>query len=118
MRKLIQLKLDVDIDPNINKYKIKDRNEKKLAELATNYELKNIASSLSIDVQPRKTRKASYKIISNEKDFEQLIKKLNTAKIFSFDTETTSLNYIDAELVGISFSTNAWLYIPATKTPP
>ena len=113
-RKLIQLKLDVDIDSNINKYKIKDRNEKKLAELATNYELKNIASSLSIDVQPRKTRKTSYKIISNEKDFEQLIKKLNTAKIFSFDTETTALNYIDAELVGISFSTEPYngFYIP------
>mgnify|MGYP001186928902 FL=1 len=113
-KKLIQLKVDVDVDTEINKYKISNRNEQKLAEIASRYELKNIASSLSIDMEPRESQETSYTIVSNEKDFNQLIDKLNKVKIFSFDTETTSLDYIDAELVGMSFSTesHSGFYIP------
>ena len=113
-KKLIQLKVDVDVDTEINKYKISNRNEQKLAEIVSRYELKNIASSLSIDMEPRESQETSYTIVSNEKDFNQLIDKLNKVKIFSFDTETTSLDYIDAELVGMSFSTesHSGFYIP------
>tara|TARA_B100000029_G_scaffold198490_2_gene196536 strand:- start:975 stop:3659 length:2685 start_codon:yes stop_codon:yes gene_type:complete len=113
-RSLIQLKLDVDVDTEINKYKIKSRNEKKLAEIVQKYELKNIASNLSIDEQPQEIHETSYKIISNERDFNELIDLLNKLKVFSFDTETTSLDHMNAELVGVSFSTEPYngFYIP------
>ena len=113
-RKLIQLKLDVDIDTNLNVYKINDRDEERLSELAANYELKNIASSLKIDTNINDKHETSYKIISDKNDFEELLESLNKKSFFSFDTETTSLDYIDAELVGISFSTEPFnaFYIP------
>ena len=44
-----------------------------------------------------------YKNIINEIDLEKLIKKLNEKSIISVDTETSSLNPIEAEFVGISF---------------
>ena len=55
-----------------------------------------------------------YKNILNEKDLDFLIKKLNNKSIISVDCETSSLNPINAELVGISFScdTNEAYYIP------
>ncbi len=42
--------------------------------------------------------------VVTEKELENLIKKLNTKKIFSLDTETTDVNIQEAELVGISLA--------------
>ena len=55
-----------------------------------------------------------YKFITNENDLEKLVKKLNEKDLISVDTETTSLNPLQADLVGISFScdTNEAYYIP------
>ena len=40
-------------------------------------------------------------------DFDIWLDKLRSADLFAFDTETTSLNYMEAELVGFSFSISA-----------
>ena len=55
-----------------------------------------------------------YKNILYEKDLDFLINKLNNKSIISVDCETSSLNPINAELVGISFScdVNEAYYIP------
>ena len=55
----------------------------------------------------------NYKNILNETDLDDLLKKLNDKSIISVDCETTSLNPIDAELVGVSFGcdTNEAYYI-------
>ena len=50
------------------------------------------------------TTNVSYQLIENKEDAKELCKKLFTKKILSLDTETTSTNAIDAELVGLSFS--------------
>ena len=44
-----------------------------------------------------------YKNILNENDLDNLLKKLNEKPIISVDCETSSLDPIDAELVGVSF---------------
>lgn len=44
-----------------------------------------------------------YKLIETESDARQLFDYFVTKKIISIDTETTSVNAIDAELVGLSF---------------
>jgi DNA polymerase-1 len=56
----------------------------------------------------------NYEIILTEKDFENWLAKLAQADLFAFDTETSSLNYMDAELVGISFCIDAGhaAYVP------
>ena len=45
-----------------------------------------------------------YISVSNGKGLSELVARLSDAKAFCFDTETTSLNALAAELVGISFS--------------
>ncbi|MDH3411458.1 MAG: DNA polymerase I [Gammaproteobacteria bacterium] len=45
-----------------------------------------------------------YEIILDEKRFDAWIERLSAAKDFAFDTETTSLDYMSAELVGVSFA--------------
>jgi len=48
--------------------------------------------------------RSKYETILEQKDLDKWIKKLKEAELFAFDTETTSLNYIEAELVGMSFA--------------
>ena len=45
-----------------------------------------------------------YKLLKDEDDIQALIQELNQLSSFCFDTETTNLDPIDAELVGVSFS--------------
>ncbi len=55
-----------------------------------------------------------YEVVTTPESLTQVLQAINTGYGFSFDTETTSLNPFDCELVGISFSVEpgkAW-YIP------
>jgi DNA polymerase-1 len=55
-----------------------------------------------------------YQIVQDEKIFESWLKKLKKAKLFAFDTETTSLNYMQAQIVGVSFAVESGqaAYVP------
>ncbi len=48
--------------------------------------------------------KIDYETILTQDHFEQWLTRLNQAELFAFDTETTSLNYTNAEIVGVSFA--------------
>ncbi len=45
-----------------------------------------------------------YETITTMDGLQRWIKKLDEAPVFAFDTETTSLNYMSAEVVGVSFA--------------
>nr|WP_283633191.1 DNA polymerase I [Alteromonas macleodii] len=47
--------------------------------------------------------KSKYETVLDEERFNAWVAKLEKAELIAFDTETTSLNYMDAELVGVSF---------------
>lgn len=47
--------------------------------------------------------RSKYETILEQQDLDRWIQKLKEAELFAFDTETSSLNYIEAELVGMSF---------------
>ena len=47
--------------------------------------------------------KSKYETVLDEERFNAWVAKLEKAEFIAFDTETTSLNYMDAELVGVSF---------------
>ena len=55
-----------------------------------------------------------YKLVDNVNDMRRLCDYFLTNEIISLDTETTSVNAIDAELVGLSFSVkeNEAFYVP------
>jgi len=45
----------------------------------------------------------AYEIISDETQFAQWLARLEAAELIAFDTETTSLDYMQARIVGVSF---------------
>lgn len=66
------------------------------------------------------TDRHSYSLITGEKELEKLCSKLDKAREFVFDTETTSKDALHAELVGISFALKPkeafYISIEAEKT--
>ena len=61
-----------------------------------------------------------YETLLSLQDLERWIAMLKRKGVFAFDTETTSLNYMDAELVGVSFATEPGIaaYIPVAHDYP
>ncbi|WP_460313448.1 DNA polymerase I [Aliiglaciecola aliphaticivorans] len=53
---------------------------------------------------PPKVTETAYITILTEAELDEWLVRLEQAELFAFDTETTSLNYMQAELVGMSFS--------------
>jgi DNA polymerase-1 len=46
----------------------------------------------------------NYQTVLEQEQLDEWLKRLNKAEVFSFDLETTSLNYMQAEIVGIALS--------------
>ena len=57
---------------------------------------------------------AEYSLITTQADLDAWMEKLETADCFAFDTETTSLSYMEARIVGVSFAVEpgAAAYVP------
>jgi DNA polymerase I len=72
-----------------------------------------------IDEKPA-TVESNYETILTENQLKQWFKKLETAEIFAFDTETTSLDYSKAEIVGVSFAVEVGkaAYLPLAHNYP
>ncbi|MEX2516336.1 MAG: DNA polymerase I [Gammaproteobacteria bacterium] len=64
--------------------------------------------------EPAKAIERHYSIVTTDKDFSAWLNQLEDAELFAFDTETTSLEYMQAEIVGVSFAVRAGeaAYVP------
>ncbi|MFT5500092.1 MAG: DNA polymerase-1 [Woeseiaceae bacterium] len=101
--------------------------EKVLRPLYQRLELKRLLRQLdeaaedAIEVvAPQKQSKGDYQTILQQKDFDHWLEKVNSAELVAVDTETTSINYMQAELVGISLAVRKGeaAYIPLTHDYP
>ena len=54
--------------------------------------------------EPVARTKGHYTTVLTEEELDHWLKRLAGAELVAFDTETTSLNYMDAQIVGVSFS--------------
>lgn len=61
------------------------------------------AMSASDEQSPKSEVQVTYQTLLTQDALEKWFAKLQQADLFAFDTETTSLNYMQAELVGMSF---------------
>ena len=63
---------------------------------------------------------AHYDLILTQEDFDTWFRRLESADLFAFDTETTDLDYMRAELVGLSFAVEPWhaAYVPMAHSYP
>ena len=130
-RELVTLKSDVPVKDQLSSFILKDVNKDTLFNFLREMEFNRLLSqAISFYGETSENQKNgkensnknkifkidtnNYKNILNEIDLDELIKKLNEKSVISVDCETNSLNPIDAELVGISFSydDNKAYYIP------
>ncbi len=63
---------------------------------------------------------AQYDTVLTEADFETWVQRLEAAELFAFDLETTSLDYMQAEIVGLSFAIEPGhaAYVPVAHDYP
>ena len=131
---LATIRTDVPIDLDLDSLRLGEPDEQKLREIFNELEFKTLADKIlnkpknnkksvkqQLDLfaenptdEPESSENASfetlqttpheYYLIENETDARKILDFFLTKEILSLDTETTSTNPIDAELVGLSFS--------------
>jgi DNA polymerase-1 len=130
-KQLVTLKDDVPIKDTIESFIMKEVDRNKLFNFLQEMEFNRLLSqaisfygesqllSSSPDLLSKKNTDNSvntkkYECILDEKNLDKWIKILEEKTIIAVDTETSSLNPLDAELIGISFSyeKNKACYIP------
>ena len=107
-RQLVTIKTDVELDVTPKDLIQSTPDEDRLRALFSRLEFKTWLSELGgTNTADTESPEVNYTIILDEKSLRQWIKRLSKAGVFSLDTETTSLDTLCAELVGISFTDHA-----------
>jgi len=110
-KELVTINTNLEITDDFNQFKISSSNNQELNDFFKELEFD---SMIDDDFNKSDLRDTKYSIINNKKDFIRLKKSLSRIKEFSLDLETTSINALDAEIVGIAISYNSdeGFYIP------
>ncbi len=130
-RQLVTLKTDVELGVRIENLKMAQPDYPTLAACYKRCEFKTWLSQLPVDpststqpalvAQSAKTvSKSDYETILDMTTLDQWLQRLRDAALFAFDTETTSLEYMSAEIVGVSFAVEPGraAYVPLAHTYP
>ena len=123
---LVTIKCDLELDCSPEFIKFNEQDTHKLVELYQKFGFRTRLSKLQsnsdvpLDISAPSSsstlneddiaipdiediKELNYQTILTEEELDEWIKNLKTSKLFAFDTETTSLAYMDAQLVGMSF---------------
>ena len=104
---LVTLKRDVDIGVSLESLLKAKEDQGELNKLFTSLEFKTWikSSSDSSDEKPKNTiTKKEYQSVLKEKELIAWAKKIEKCKAFAIDTETSSLDTMTADLIGISLA--------------
>ena len=119
---LATIKLDVEMELSISELQNQPVDKESLMALFTTYEFKSWINELKTGVVgsanakeaavsddleesfPKAPEKLDYQIIYTKREFNTWLEKLKSSSLFAFDTETDRLDYMEAELIGLSFS--------------
>ena len=129
-KKLVTLKKDVPVDRAIEEFKLQEIDKDKLYKFLREMELNRLLSSAistygepelsnnKIETKPKEKlqliNKNNYHLITDEDQIDEWVDEAEEAGEFAIDTETSSLDPHQADLVGISLSTKTGkaCYIP------
>ncbi|ENJ1741635.1 DNA polymerase I [Vibrio parahaemolyticus] len=83
-------------------------------ELAGSAQASSSSSHAEMETSAVTIDRSQYETILDEASFNAWLEKLKTAELFAFDTETDSLDYMVANLVGLSFAIDEGIaaYVP------
>jgi DNA polymerase-1 len=97
-----------------------------LRSLYSRFELKTLLRQLddnnasATPAEKPAAKKGDYQTVFSKADFKKWLKKINSAELVAVDTETTSINYMQAEIVGLSLAvkTGEAAYVPVAHDYP
>ena len=128
-RQLVTLKDDVPVKDKLSSLLLKEVQKEKLYDFLRKMEFNKLLSRAisfygetgkkkselnTTKTQSSKINTKAYESIINEKSLDKWLKILNEQSVIAVDTETSSLNPLEADLIGVSFSyaPNKACYIP------
>ncbi|WP_417502341.1 DNA polymerase I [Marinobacter sp.] len=133
-RELATIKMDVELDFGLEDLQERQQNDEDLLALFREYELRGWTAELEAKASEAATenkhensdnqsdtaapapapKEKRYSVITDQKELDEWVARLEQSDLFAFDTETTSLRYMSAEVVGVSFAIEAGeaAYVP------
>ena len=115
-KELVTIIKDVDVDTNVENFLLKSFDQEALGKKFEELEFYALLKYLAIDEPEKITKKEekNYQTILDLKALKEMVVELKNAKYVSIDLETTSVNPMLAEIVGISvsYNKNSAFYIP------
>ncbi len=113
---LATIKTDVVLEQSLEELQLGPIDKEALLAVYREYELRNLIKELESGGEeseaagdeegaaPAAAIETDYRCILDEAEFDEWLARLQAAPLFAFDTETTSLDYMDARVVGVSFA--------------
>ncbi len=122
---LATIREDLELDTGIADLSPSAADTKRLRELYGHFELRSLLGQLDEEnEQPaapaKEAAESNYETVLTWDAFDKWFEKIDQAELTAFDTETTSINYMQAEIVGFSLSVtaNEAAYIPLAHDYP
>jgi DNA polymerase I len=113
---LATIKTDVELDLAPAELANVEQDRDRLLNWFTELEFRSWVEELLDDEEmaPVEAIETDYEIITDQARLEHWLEQLAAAEVFAFDTETTSLDYMEARIVGVSFAVEAGTaaYVP------
>ena len=113
---LATIKTDVVLEQSLEELQLGPIDKEALLAVYREYELRNLIKELESGGEeseaagdeegaaPAAAIETDYRCILDEAEFDEWLARLQAAPLFAFDTETTSLDYMEARVVGVSFA--------------
>lgn len=113
---LATIKTDVELEQSLEELELGPIDKEALLAVYREYELRNLIKELESGSEesgaegdeegtaPVAAIETDYRCILDEAEFDEWLAHLQAASLFAFDTETTSLDYMEARVVGVSFA--------------
>jgi DNA polymerase-1 len=140
-KELVSIRLTVPLDVGVTDLVLRERDVERLRELFVRYEfkaaLKELDGAAESAAAPAPSAAAPaaapvphpagdlsgpgrYELVTTEAQLDAWLDKLRTAELIAFDTETTSIDAMQAEMVGLSLSveTGEACYVPLAHDYP
>lgn len=114
-RQLVTLVNDLDLDVDDDMFALSEPDGEALSALFKECEFHQLAKEFAGAVETE-SASADYRCVLDEDELQRMLDALKESERFAFDTETTGLNPMLADLVGLSFAVTpetGW-YLPVT----
>ncbi|MCK4507130.1 MAG: DNA polymerase I [Desulfuromonadales bacterium] len=112
-KRLVTLVDDLDLDVDDNAFVLTEPNREALTELFKECEFPKLLQEFSVDARASASGEG-YRSVLTKADLVEMVAALESSERFAFDTETTGLDPLRVDLVGLSFAVTpgeAW-YVP------